>query len=58
MSVGVALGVTVLLGLAVEYQLVIRGLVILAAVAFYSANWSGFRRKLTLDRSEPVEGSG
>ncbi len=43
----VLLNLVLMLGLAVEYQLVIRGLVILSAVAFYSANWSGLRRKLT-----------
>jgi ribose/xylose/arabinose/galactoside ABC-type transport system permease subunit len=42
----VLLNLVLLLRLKVEYQLVLRGLVILAAVAFYSANWSGLRERL------------
>jgi ribose/xylose/arabinose/galactoside ABC-type transport system permease subunit len=42
----VLLNLVLLLKLKVEYQLVLRGLVILAAVAFYSANWSGLRERL------------
>jgi ribose/xylose/arabinose/galactoside ABC-type transport system permease subunit len=42
----ILLNLVLLLKLKVEYQLVLRGLVILAAVAFYSANWSGLRQRL------------
>lgn len=42
----VLLNLVLLLKLKVEYQLVLRGLVILGAVAFYSANWSGLGRRL------------
>lgn len=42
----VLLNLVLLLKLQVEYQLVVRGLVILAAVAFYSANWSWVRVKM------------
>ena len=54
----VLLNLVLLLGLPVEYQLVIRGLVILAAVAFYSADWSNFRAKLTPGRRGAVEQPG
>ncbi|MBA7689522.1 Ribose import permease protein RbsC [subsurface metagenome] len=39
------LNLVLLLKLQVEYQLVVRGFVILAAVAFYSANWRWLREK-------------
>jgi ribose/xylose/arabinose/galactoside ABC-type transport system permease subunit len=42
----ILLNLVLLLKLKVEYQLVLRGLVILAAVAFYSANWAGLRERL------------
>lgn len=42
----ILLNLVLLLKLKVEYQLVLRGIVILGAVAFYSANWSGLRRRL------------
>ena len=45
----ILLNLVLLLGLKVEYQLVIRGLVILAAVAFYSADWKRLRRRLSAD---------
>jgi ribose/xylose/arabinose/galactoside ABC-type transport system permease subunit len=51
----VLLNLVLLLGLPVEYQLVIRGLVIVAAVAFYSANWRGFRGRRSLDQYEPIQ---
>jgi ribose/xylose/arabinose/galactoside ABC-type transport system permease subunit len=54
----ILLNLVLLMGLSVEYQLVIRGLVIVAAVAFYSANWSGLQRKPRADQNEPVEQSG
>lgn len=41
----VLLNIVLLLKLKVEYQLVLRGLVILGAVAFYSANWTTLRRR-------------
>ena len=41
----ILLNLVLLLKLQVEYQLVVRGIVILAAVAFYSANWSWIRGK-------------
>ncbi len=42
----VLLNLVLLLKLKVEYQLIVRGLVILGAVAFYSANWAGLRERL------------
>ncbi len=42
----ILLNLVLLLKLRVEYQLVLRGLVILGAVAFYSANWAGLSRRL------------
>jgi ribose/xylose/arabinose/galactoside ABC-type transport system permease subunit len=45
----ILLNLVLLLGLKVEFQLVIRGLVILAAVAFYSADWKRLRRRLSAD---------
>jgi ribose/xylose/arabinose/galactoside ABC-type transport system permease subunit len=42
----ILLNLVLLLKLKVEYQLVVRGLVILGAVAFYSANWAGMGRRL------------
>jgi ribose/xylose/arabinose/galactoside ABC-type transport system permease subunit len=45
----ILLNLVLLLGLKVEFQLVIRGLVILAAVAFYSADWKRLRRHLSAD---------
>lgn len=42
----ILLNLVLLLKLRVEYQLVLRGLVILGAVAFYSANWAGLRKTL------------
>jgi ribose/xylose/arabinose/galactoside ABC-type transport system permease subunit len=50
----VLLNLVLLLKLKVEYQLVLRGLVILSAVAFYSANWAGLRERLAR-ASEPGE---
>jgi ribose/xylose/arabinose/galactoside ABC-type transport system permease subunit len=42
----VLLNLVLLLKVPVEYQLVLRGVVILAAVAFYSADWSGLAKRL------------
>jgi ribose/xylose/arabinose/galactoside ABC-type transport system permease subunit len=42
----VLLNLVLLLKLKVEYQLVLRGLVILGAVAFYSADWARLGRRL------------
>ena len=42
----ILLNLVLLLKLKVEYQLVLRGLVILGAVAFYSANWTGLKKSL------------
>jgi ribose/xylose/arabinose/galactoside ABC-type transport system permease subunit len=42
----VLLNLVLLLKIRVEYQLVLRGVVILGAVAFYSANWSGIAKRL------------
>lgn len=39
----ILLNLVLMLKLAVEYQLVVRGLIILAAVAFYSADWDRLR---------------
>jgi ribose transport system permease protein/inositol transport system permease protein len=50
----ILLNLVLLLKLRVEYQLVLRGLVILGAVAFYSANWTGLVRRL----SKAAEASG
>jgi len=49
------LNLVLLLKLKVEYQLVLRGIVILGAVAFYSANWTGLRKSLAraAEGSEP-----
>jgi ribose transport system permease protein/inositol transport system permease protein len=51
----ILLNLVLLLKLRVEYQLVLRGLVILGAVAFYSANWTGLRKSLAraAEASEP-----
>ena len=51
----VLLNLVLLLGLPVEYQLVIRGLVIVAAVAFYSADWRGFGRRSSSEQFEPMQ---
>ena len=57
----VLLNIVLLLKLKVEYQLVLRGLVILGAVAFYSANWAGMAqaaprgRGLRTERGKPRE---
>jgi ribose/xylose/arabinose/galactoside ABC-type transport system permease subunit len=42
----VLLNLVLLMKIPVEYQLVLRGVVILAAVAFYSADWTGLARRL------------
>jgi ribose/xylose/arabinose/galactoside ABC-type transport system permease subunit len=42
----ILLNLVLLLKIRVEYQLVLRGVVILGAVAFYSANWSGVAKRL------------
>ena len=42
----ILLNLVLLLKIKVEYQLVLRGIVILGAVAFYSANWTGLATKL------------
>ncbi|HVP19495.1 MAG TPA: ABC transporter permease [Spirochaetia bacterium] len=42
----ILLNLVLLLKLKVEYQLVLRGLVILGAVAFYSASWTRLRGRL------------
>jgi ribose/xylose/arabinose/galactoside ABC-type transport system permease subunit len=42
----ILLNLVLLLKVKVEYQLVLRGVVILGAVAFYSANWSGLAKRL------------
>ncbi|MGA2640013.1 MAG: ABC transporter permease [Spirochaetia bacterium] len=52
----ILLNLVLLLKLKVEYQLVLRGLVILGAVAFYSANWTGLRVRLA--RASQSGGSG
>lgn len=44
----ILLNLVLMLGLKVEYKLIVRGLVILAAVAFYSANWTGVSRRLAV----------
>ena len=42
----ILLNLVLLMKIKVEYQLVLRGVVILGAVAFYSANWSGLAKRL------------
>jgi len=44
----ILLNLVLLLRLNPEYQLVVRGLVILMAVAFYSADWAGLRKRPAL----------
>ena len=55
----ILLNLVLLLKLKVEYQLVLRGLVILGAVAFYSANWTGLKTRLAkaAETSETKAGS-
>lgn len=48
----ILLNLVLLLRLNPEYQLVVRGLVILTAVAFYSANWAGVRKRLSRAAAE------
>jgi ribose/xylose/arabinose/galactoside ABC-type transport system permease subunit len=52
----ILLNLVLLLKLKVEFQLVLRGLVILAAVAFNSANWAGLRGRLA--RASEPDGEG